>query len=103
LKFCHEIFGSPGRNCINALLQESPQERIHRVRFRDRGHVMAYSVQFTFLDMSRSTIAEPLPHVRWSSVMLKLQPLPRRPSGCSGRTVKRESLFPWALSLSGSN
>lgn len=61
---------------------------------------MAFSVQSTSLDMSRSTIAELL-HVHWSSVMLKVQPLPRRPSGRSGRTVNRKSLIVCQVAIRG--
>jgi hypothetical protein len=60
LKSCHEIFDSSGRDCVNLLLQVSPQKNIHRSWIRRPRRPC--SRPSTFLDMSRSTTAGHLPH-----------------------------------------
>lgn len=60
---CHEIFDSPGRDCINVLLQVSPQEKIYQSDpATEEAMQSALHFQSTSLSISCSTTAGHLPH-----------------------------------------
>jgi hypothetical protein len=73
-KYCHESFDSPGKDCINVLLQMSPtgKNSLEFDLITDEAMQSAIDIQSVFLGMFCSTTARHLPHnALQSSVMQK--------------------------------
>jgi hypothetical protein len=86
---CHEIFNSPGRDCVNLLLQVSAQEKIHQLdKATEEVMQSALHVQSTFLDMLLSTTAGYLPH----SMLELCVTLTDTSLSSSDRTLSRKSV-----------